>query len=259
MSNFRRKLCLVFLFGSTLVAPLSALPTDPDKLATGESPGSYVPDGTCTAIPDDAYDGSVASMACLTVPAVTGGTILDVNVDVSINHSWIGDLTIKVVSPEGTVTTLQSRAGFAEPADDGTGCCGDSSDLVETSPFTFDDDAVDSAEDMGSTLLGTEFACQDDAICSYFPVPDTGPGFNLADFNGELDSGDWMVCVGDSAAGDAGDFCSATVDVESEGIDPCRGTPGSQAICDIPAMGPSGLALLFLMLAGAGCWVIVRR
>ncbi len=259
MSIFTRKLCLILLFGSILVAPLSALPTDPEKLATGEPPSTYVPDGTCIAITDDAYDGSLASMTCLTVPVITSGTILDVNVDVSINHSWIGDLTIKVVSPQGTVSTLQSRAGFAEPADDGTGCCGDSSDLVETSPFTFDDDAVDSAEDMGSTLLGTEFACQDDAICTYFPVPDTGPGINLSDFIGEFASGDWMVCVGDSAAGDAGDFCSATVDVETEGVDPCRGSPGSIPICEIPAMSTSGLALLFLMLAGAGCWIIFRR
>lgn len=257
MSISARKLCLVLLFGATLVAPLAALPTDPEKLATGEPPSIYVPDGTCTAIPDDAYDGSLASMACVTVPG-TNQFIEDISVDISMNHTWIGDLAIKVVSPKGTVSTLQSRAGFAEPAEDGTGCCGDSSDLVETSPFTFDDDAVDSAEDMGSTLLGTEFACQDDGICSYFPVPDSGPGFDLSDFNRESALGDWMVCVGDAAAGDPGEFCSANVNVIVEDIPSCR-TPGYEATCEIPAMSPSGLALLFLMLAGAGCWMIFRR
>ncbi len=254
-----RQSSLALLFGTILVAPLAALPTDPAKLASGEPTGTYTPDGTCTAIPDDAYDGSLASMACLTVPGVDL-LVTDVNVDLSLNHTWIGDLTIKVVSPQGTVVTLQSRADFAEPADDGTGCCGDSSDLIETSPFTFDDDATDSAEAMGTTIGGTEFACQDDAICDYFPFPDTGPGVNLADFNDERGNGDWLVCVGDSATGDTGDVCLAALTLD--GIPGgCRSTSNGELSCidPIPSLSPSGLALLFLILAGAGCWMLFRR
>ncbi len=243
-----RKLCLVLLFGAILATPLAAQ-IDPLKTSSGEALGTYVPDGTCTAITDDAYDGTIGTMACLTVPGED--LIIDgVTVDMSMNHTWVGDLVIKVVSPEGTVSTMMSRPDFPEPADDGTGCCGDSSDLIETSPFGFDNAAGDSAEVMGTTILGTEFVCQDDGICSFSPAPDTGPGVDLSDFNGENGSGDWMVCVGDSAAGDTGDICSASVNIS--------GTPPTSLI-DVPTMSYSGLALLFLMLAGVGCWMIFRR
>ncbi len=248
MSTSARKLCLVLLFGAILAAPLVAQ-IDPVKVASGEAVGTYVPDGTCTIIDDDTYDGSIGTMACLSVPGAD--LIIDgVTVDLSMNHSWAGDLVVKVVSPEGTVSTMMSRPDFAEPADDGTGCCGDSSDLVETAPFTFDNAAGDSAEAMGTTIGATEFVCQDDGICSYSPFPDMGPGVDLSDFNGENGAGTWMVCVGDSAAGDTGDICSATVNIS--------GTPPTNLI-DVPTMSYSGLALLFLMLAGVGCWMIFRR
>jgi len=58
--------------------------------------------------------------------AVSGvvGTATDISVDVTINHTWIGDLVLKLVSPDGDTLTLMSRAGYAETVDDGTGCCG---------------------------------------------------------------------------------------------------------------------------------------
>ncbi|MEM7585129.1 MAG: proprotein convertase P-domain-containing protein [Acidobacteriota bacterium] len=249
MSTSARKLCLVLLFGAILAAPVAAQSDIDLKTATGDALGGYVPDGTCTAIDDDAYDGSIATMTCLTVPG-EDLIIEGVTVDLSMNHSWAGDLVVKVISPEGTVSTVMSRPGFDDMADDGTGCCGDSSDLTETAPFSFDNGAGDSAEDMGSTIGGGEFICQDDGICSYSPAPGSGPGVDLSDFNGELASGDWMVCVGDSAGGDTGDVCSASVNIS--------GSPPVSLI-DVPTMSYSGLALLFLMLAGVGCWMIFRR
>lgn len=192
---------------STAAQP--APPQHPLKatLGAGDLPGVVSSGGpSCVAVPDDSYDGTVASMSCLSFPGPVG-TITDVDVNVAINHSWAGDLTLKAVSPSGTVSTLMSRPGFSEPADDGTLCCGDSSNLAETSPLTFADGLGVSAETMGSTILGGSVICQDDGICGYFPFPDTGPGTSLADFNGEPGAGTWRLCMGDGAGGDVGDIC----------------------------------------------------
>ncbi len=225
------------------IAPLAAQETNPEKGAP--SPASSPTEG-CTAIPDDGYDGSIGSMACVMVPG-TAGEIESVTVDLGLNHSWVGDLTVKVQSPAGTITTLQSRADYAEPADDGTGCCGDSDDLVAGSPVAYDDTAATSAEAMG---VAGGVICQDDGICSYFPFPDTGPGTNLGDFVGEDGDGTWMVCVGDSASGDAGEICSSNVNLTI--------VPNVPTV-EVPTVNIVGLMALLAALAAAGLIFLRRR
>jgi len=169
----------------------------------------------CVAIPDDGYDGSIGSMVCQTVAVVAAGTIDDVNVNVGMEHTWAGDLVIKVVAPDMTTATVLSRPGFVEPADDGTGGFGDSSDLVATSVLTYDDKGGGiSAEDMGGTILGTAVICQDDLVCNYTSSPGAAAGVGLLDFNGlTVAAGDWQVCVGDAGGGDTGNLCDATLDI----------------------------------------------
>ncbi|MEN8164445.1 MAG: proprotein convertase P-domain-containing protein [Acidobacteriota bacterium] len=159
------------------------------------------------AIPDDAYDGTIGSMVCLDVAGVDT-TITDLNVEVGITHTWVGDLVIKLVSPSAEVLTLMSRPGFDEGVDDGSGCCGTSSNIDFSAPVTFDDAAAVSAEDMG---LPGSIVCLEDGICDYFPFPDAGPGTNLAQFNGQNGAGTWQVCVGDAAGGDTGDLETASI------------------------------------------------
>ncbi len=251
-----RKLSLSLFTCLILIAGAAMAQSDLDqKLATGDTPGNLTLQGGCTAIPDDGYDGSIGTMTCLTYTDASDLEITDVNVNIGVNHTWIGDLTVKVVSPAGTVSTMQSRAGYAETGDDGTGCCGDSSDLSETFPFTYDDTAGSavSAEDMGATILGGDVACDVDGICDYIPAPDTGPGVSLADFNGEESNGDWMVCVGDSAGGDAGEICSVDVTIDGNSLG------AANFDITIPTLSQVGLALLILMLAGAGIWIVRRR
>jgi hypothetical protein len=193
------------------------------------------------AIPDDAYDGTLASMACMTT-AVGAGTVTGVDVDLAVDHTWIGDLTVKVASPTGTVVTLTSRPGFDEGVDDGSGCCGDSSNMINTSPINYVDGGTFDPELMGGAIDGAQFVCQDDGECSFFPNPDSGPGVALADFNGEAAEGDWQVCVGDSAAGDAGELFSATANV---------------AVA-VPTVGQIGLLLLLILLASGSIFVLRR-
>ena len=168
------------------------------------------PRGGALAIPDDAYDGTTASMACLTT-AGPGGAITDMSVDLDLEHTWAGDLVIKVVAPDTTTLTLQSRAGFAEPADDGTGCCGDSSDYQAGNIITYINGGATSAEDSGSMITGAEFICATDGLCVYSPAPGAGPGTDFTDFVGMDSTGDWMVCIGDSGGGDTGNFISSNI------------------------------------------------
>jgi subtilisin-like proprotein convertase family protein len=173
------------------------------------------------AIPDDGYDGTIGTMACDTIDASTlpgGNTIDDVEVELGVDHTWTGDLVTKLYSPDVSVLGLFSRAGFAEPADDGTDCCGDSSNLSAAASISFGDAYVDDAETMGDTILGDAFICAADGRCEYFPNPDSVIGHSaFSGFAGENASGDWQLCIGDSASGDDGTFQSWTLTLTHSG------------------------------------------
>lgn len=204
--------CLLLVGAATLHAnPQDRLtnskPVPPTQYAKGEQP-AYPIRGGCVDIPDDGYDGSIGSMACINVPGVSG-TVTDVNLEISANHTWVGDLTVKVVSPSSTQTTM-SRPGDVEPADDGsTPPFGNSSDLVVAFPIIYDDAASTDAEIMGDSGAGV--VCQDDGLCNYFSNSGSAGGAGLTAFNGENGAGTWQVCVGDSAAADTGQLCSASL------------------------------------------------
>lgn len=157
--------------------------------------------GLALAIPDDAYDGTQASMACSTIAVASGGgggdTVATATVQVAQSHTWVGDLTIKLFSPAGTPITLVSRPGFVEPADDGTGCCGSSADLVIANPITYDDAGSTSAENMGT--LGTPIPAS-----TVSPAPGAATPGNLGSLNGQSKVGNWQLCLGDSGGGDLG-------------------------------------------------------
>ena len=161
---------------------------------------------TPVALVDNGYTGTVGSMASVSLPIAFSGTIQDVNVTVGINHTWIGDLVIKIRSPSGTMVTLMSRPGVVETADDGTGTAGfgDSSDLSASFPITFDGSAASSAETMGSTLADSGVVCRDDSRCSYTPNPGAAAAGNLGSFNGQNCYGTWRLYVGDAGVGDTG-------------------------------------------------------
>lgn len=245
MKVTRGGIVFVVLCCMALIAQLATAqaPIDPGK--DPNEVGDVRTEGNgCVTIPDDAYDGSLGSMACFTYPGPSG-IITDMNVDLEINHSWVGDLTVKVVSPSLEVLTLMSRPGYAEAADDGGGCCGDSSDIQAISAVTFDDNGATDAEALGSTIAGDQFVCQDDGLCTYFPNPDTGPGTNFAQFFGQPAAGDWMVCVGDGAGGDIGEICPGTV----LDITATQGTP---------TMGRSAMVLMLMLFIAAGMFALRR-
>lgn len=173
------------------------------------------------AIPDDDYDGSLASMTCcnIVVPDDFYGaspTITDLDIDVSLVHTWVGDLTIKLVSPSNSVLTLLNRPG-STAADDGTDAPNGDSSEWDGAVITFDDDNGDpTAEDMGNTIADAESVCTDDGVCAHVPAPDGAAGLtNMAGFDGEDPRGTWQLCAADSAGGDVGTLEVATLDLDA--------------------------------------------
>jgi subtilisin-like proprotein convertase family protein len=158
------------------------------------------------AIPDNAYNGTPGSMASVALAVPLSGTIQDVNVTLGINHTWIGDLTLKLRSPAGTLITLVSRPGVLEAADDGsdTTGAGDSSNLSESFPITFDNSQASSAETMGSVISTSQTVCQDDSQCAFAPNPGAASPGTLNSFNGQNAAGTWIFYVGDSGELDTG-------------------------------------------------------
>jgi subtilisin family serine protease/subtilisin-like proprotein convertase family protein len=204
----------------TITADVTGLPVGAYAFAqvnleTGTSSFTSTPN---VAIPDNAYDGSMGSMACDAIDASSipaGEAVTDVTVELAASHTWIGDLVVKLFSPDGGILGLLSRPGYAEPADDGTGCCGDSSNLSIAFPLLYTDASSDDAETMGDTIDTSQNVCEADGRCDYFPNPDSVVGHSsFAGFAGETAAGDWTLCMGDSVGGDTGTFAEWTLTID---------------------------------------------
>lgn len=165
---------------------------------------------------DNSYTGAIPTMDCVDLVVGTSAfdTVQRVELTVAMDHDYVGDLVIKLVSPTGTVTTLMSRPGRDEPADTSSEPNGDSSDLRKEFPITFRDDAPYDAELMGDDINGGEVVCEDDEECDFFPNPGAGPGINgMADFALEDPTGTWLACFADGDDTDEGTVDAVTLTV----------------------------------------------
>jgi uncharacterized repeat protein (TIGR01451 family) len=201
----RKSQLSALIVGLLLTASAHAQATKPPS-----SDVPVTPNGNCTAIADNTYVSPTAGTTGMACFAITGQNLIitDLNVQVGVDHTWIGDLTMKLVPPSGSpIVTLTNRPGVA-----GAGF-GDSSNLVSSATLTFDDEASDNPETMGNTIGDAQFVCQDDARCTYITNADAEAAGTLAAFDGSNASGTWQFCVGDSAAADTGQICSATLQI----------------------------------------------
>ncbi|MFD0761367.1 reprolysin-like metallopeptidase, partial [Lutibacter aestuarii] len=154
------------------------------------------------SIPDNSALGVNSSIAI-----VENKVIRDVNVNLTITHSYVGDLTLTLISPSGKSVLLSSNIG-----NDGSG-------YVNT---TFDDEAV--------------------SEISLETPPYTGefiPQGNLSDFYNEESKGQWLLKVVDAGDADIGqienwslEICGVPIlinDDDNDGvsneIDQCPNTP----------------------------------
>jgi len=109
-----------------------------------------------------------------TLSISSGGVISDVNVNVSIQHTWISDLTLRIASPAGTIVTLVTNP------------CNPNASINDIEA-TFDDS-------------GTVFACGNSPGIGGIVLPAQA----LSAFNGQNSTGIWTLTVIDGFNVDGG-------------------------------------------------------
>ncbi|WP_338789950.1 proprotein convertase P-domain-containing protein [Bernardetia sp. MNP-M8] len=138
------------------------------------------------AIPDN--NNTTGVPHTINIPA-TANLISDVNLDIEINHTRIGDLYVRLISPTGTFRDL-----LANPLN-GTGSCTGNSIRV-----TLDDQAADFVQNQCGagvpSINGTYI-----------------PNQSLASFINENPSGNWTIRVYDLIGGNVGRIMSATLHI----------------------------------------------
>ena len=216
----------VAMLGIVFVAGSSLALAQPDIFSYG---------GVSVPIPDDGYDGTMGSMACVSLDNTSGVVlgITDFTMDMEITHTWVGDLTVKIWSPAGTSTTAMATPGQDAVPDDGSTCCGSSSDLDGTA-INFANGNTFDAENMG--IAGDPVCTGGGGDCDYFPNPNGAPGTDFSDFGGESAVGMWTICVGDGAVGDTGDILDFTLTVNGSTVaneGPADGVPGTHALSEL--------------------------
>ena len=129
------------------------------------------------------------------------GTISDVDV-IGVNgvHTWVGDLTITITSPEGTTVVLVDQI------------C----DYDENFSFSFDDDAASS-----------NIPCPPTTGLTYQPAG------SLAAFNNEDPQGPWILTISDNADYDGGQLDGWGLSICTAPVNPgISVSPFSQQTCD---------------------------
>ena len=141
-------------------------------LIVTRSPQLPIPDNDATGITD-------------TITITDAGSLIDMDVAISITHPWIGDLHISLEHLEtGTVIDLVDRPGYPESD---YGCSGGDINIY------LDDGAPLAAEDN----------CQS-TTHAYLPGAHYSPNEPLAMFDGETWKGNWRLRVSDHAQSDSG-------------------------------------------------------
>ena len=180
--------------------------------------------GIALELPDGAYDGTLNSMACQEFDVVNDPDGVefygDVALTIGLDHTWIGDITVKVMNPQGKLLTVFNRPGGPVLPDDGTSCCGDSSDLLKTHPLTFKNGGAFEPMNMGKSIGASAVVCKDDLQCEFKPDHGLGPGLDFNDFLGDPVTGNWKVCLGDSGNADPGLLDSVSLSFTRVKYDP---------------------------------------
>ncbi|MDH3404126.1 MAG: proprotein convertase P-domain-containing protein [Acidobacteriota bacterium] len=190
----------VLVLGVVLVGGLAAQDEVKDPATTGRQPGEpvhpFVPRGASpfciqpnAPIPDDCDDNP----PCLDSTIVMSETfeLTDLNVSVDITHTFLGDLELRLTSPQTAVTLI-----WDDP-------CGGENDMS----VEIDDEAP-------------PVVCAEPLIGTFSNVPGA-----LAAFDGDTATGNWTLTVTDTLGADVGvlnEWCLVTtppVPVELQGFD----------------------------------------
>jgi subtilisin-like proprotein convertase family protein len=147
------------------------------------------------------------------------GPIQDVNVQLTLNHTFPDDVDIVLVSPEGDAQILMSDA------------CG--SDTMAEDVMSFDDEAATAVSDGGPCNSGNFKPANyggDDTFGA--PGPGTVSSASLASFDGEDPNGTWKLFVVDDVIALSGSITSWSITITTETAEviiPGTGTSGRAA------------------------------
>ena len=122
------------------------------------------------------------------------GTVADPtpgSTTVGLDHSWIGDVLVKLTSPGGTTVAIFDRPGVPTSS---VGC--NNNNLFQLG--LNDEGGLPSVEIQGSP---TSPGCNS---ANAFPTGNFSPNNPLSAFDGENADGNWTVNISDNAAGDTG-------------------------------------------------------
>lgn len=154
-----------------------------------------------TAIPDE-------DVVNIPIEVSTSGILSDLNVNVRLNHTYDGDLTLSIRSPSGTTIPLAAnRGGSGDDYGSGANDC--------TGTFTVFDDGAATGISGGVAPFAGSFR----------------PESALAALNGEPIEGTWTLVVSDGAAGDTGTVGCAQLEIQRQRYACCgvAGTPEPQS------------------------------
>ncbi len=187
----------------------------------GSSCGAVAEEGSWTgsvAIPNPGYAEVTCDVSGLT------SNICEVEIEISITHTWDGDLDIFVESPTGTVVELSTDNGSS----------GDN--YTNT---VFDDDASTAITDGSAPFTGTY-----------------SPEGTLSDFDGEDGNGTWTLQVTDDVSPDAGSITEFRVSIGTSvalpSIEPGQGVVAIENYIDMkefsssPAAPDAGLGRVYV-------------
>ncbi len=155
--------------------------------------------GLPAPIPDNSPAGGSSTAIVSGLP----GALTSVSVDVSINHTWVGDVSIELTSPGGTTVTLLDQPG------------------VPATTFGCNNENIN--------VLFADGQPNPEAICgpadTPWPVTTAGPVTPLSAFNGEDGNGTWTLTAFDSAGGDTGAIVGWELIVNPAPVGTCNACP----------------------------------
>ena len=191
--------------------------------ASAQTPGSIVPGANYGPIPDGAAAGPLAYGEPRDIffnVSNRTGSIDVVRVFFRANHSFVGDLKVQLIAPDGRSHLLFERTGATSGTSAGFG-----SNLIDSVQYFFGDDfsgvtgtnwwtAADVAGDIGQVNL-------------FATVVSGGPGVNIPapvtsmteTFRSTEPNGTWILRFEDGWQGDSGEVTEAELVIEATGVD----------------------------------------
>ncbi|QQX75632.1 MULTISPECIES: M36 family metallopeptidase [Aequorivita] len=177
---------------TTLTDDINVTNDPPEIICMGS--GTIPMNGTQTSTPGAPIPDNNPTGVTVNMNVTENVTITDLDVNLNISHTWVGDVIVTIKSPSGTMATIIDRPGRTTS---GFGCSGDNIVAV------LDDEAA--------TAVENECAGSVPTINGSFI-----PNNPLSVFDGESTMGLWELTVSDVVSPDAGTINSWGIDYDYE-------------------------------------------